>query len=286
MSDADKFKKLFGLLDSNHEGERAAALHHLHALLHKQGKSFRDVLAALDSSVPKAAHEDLLKKFNKAATRSAEWKKAHDDLARRQTAKAAGTTGPAAAASGAPTPQPQARPSPARAAVGNFAAVLFVAIVGLGALSGLVAIVSSVTKPPPPASGVPAPPPPRRSPAPAIDPKLVLKRFELEHYLNEPASLNIALRDPARRDIVLANLIDVYDGDLRAIAQLLNRWWRDAPAEAPSAPIALTLLKRALDDPTRRDHALAWTIWSYQGIPHDIAETLQKLRAMQGPHPA
>jgi hypothetical protein len=115
-SDTEKFKKLFALLDSDQEGEREAALARLYELLNRQGKSFRDVLDALESTVPKAAHEDLLRQYHEAVTRGKGWQNAYDDLARREAARARASTAGAGPARGftatAANPPPPSSPKP------------------------------------------------------------------------------------------------------------------------------------------------------------------------------
>jgi hypothetical protein len=81
---ADRVRKVFALLDSDIEGEREAALHQLYELLHRDGRSFRQILELLETTVPAATYEELLRRYNDAAARCEEWKRAHDKLAQRQ----------------------------------------------------------------------------------------------------------------------------------------------------------------------------------------------------------
>ena len=360
MPDVEMFRKLFARLDSNHQGEREAALNLLYEHLYKRGKSFRDVLNALDDTVPKATHEELLKKFQEAAQRSAEWRRAYDEL-QRQARAASGTT----SSGSAPSPsQPQQQPARSSSTkwgiwlvVALFVGVPLLATLGTNSPprpASLPAVPSpTIAKPlspattsstapavaPPPATvaaapsplplatpgpvqpyfSTPPPPvpeapsapvaaaatPPTESPPPqlppaasrtpiqppqlyspilpatepfaAIDRRPVRSRDELIHYLHDANAFDAVLLDPAQRDIVLANLIDVYDGDPAAIAQHLKSW-QDYPGDAPGSAINTEFVLESLADQARFDHTMAWLIWSYHGDRAEIATILQKLR--------
>lgn len=160
--------------------------------------------------------------------------------------------------------------------------------------------------PPPVAAATPTLPPApvvpqsyQPTPAPAPEPAparrayipppsdIVLGQVDLDDYLNTPDILGIALNDPQRREIVIANLVIAYSPDTKSIATFLADW-RTHSGNAPKGSIEPSLIKSGLTDPndfTMAPRTMAWVIWSYHADVAKIVRLLNQLRGY-GPNPS